>query len=143
MSTPRVLLVEDATFHRVAPLATDHIKTAFEAEGCQAHVIRESKTLSFQPSTFDLIARRNLKELIETNSDITVAAGPLRALKKTRRFSTMVAGGGREPGSPCPWWELPERSSIPPKRWGSAARTPPRKGPPSWWPKSWTCCWWT
>ena len=66
MSTPRVLLVEDATFHRVDPLAIDHIKAAFEAEGCQAHVIRESETLSFQPSTFDVMARRKLKELIET-----------------------------------------------------------------------------
>ena len=56
MSMPRVLLVEDTTFHRVAPLAIDHIKTAFEAEGCQAHVIQESKALSFQPSTFDVVA---------------------------------------------------------------------------------------
>ena len=56
MSTPRALLVEDATFHRVDPLAIDHIKAAFEAEGCQAHVIRESETLTFQPSTFDVMA---------------------------------------------------------------------------------------
>ena len=146
MSTPRVLLVEDATFHRVAPFAINHIKGALEAEGCQAHVVRESKTLSFQPSTFDLIARRNLKELIETPSDITVAAGSRaqRLLKKARRnFRSWWPEAEVEPGIPMPLVGTPRAVQHPPKRWGSAARPPLRRGPPSWWPKSWTCCWWT
>ena len=76
MSTPRVLLVEDATFHNVAPLAIEHIKVAFEAEGCQTDLVQESKAMDFQPSFFDLPARRNLKRLIELPSDIVIAAGP-------------------------------------------------------------------
>ncbi len=127
MSTPRVLLVEDATFHRVAPFAINHIKGALEAEGCQAHVIRESKTLSFQPSTFDLIARRNLKELIETNSDITVAAGPRaqRLMKKTRRdFRPWWPEAEVEPGIPMPLVGTPRAVQHPPQALGICSQNP-------------------
>lgn len=127
MSTPRVLLVEDATFHRVAPLATDHIKTAFEAEGCQAHVIRESDTLSFQPSTFDVVARRNLKELIETSSDIAVAAGPRaqKLLKKARRdFRSWWPEAEVEPGIPMPLVGAPRAVHHSPQALGICSENP-------------------
>ena len=127
MSTPRVLLVEDATFHRVAPFAINHIKGALEAEGCQAHVVRESKTLSFQPSTFDLIARRNLKELIETPSDITVAAGSRaqRLLKKARRnFRSWWPEAEVEPGIPMPLVGTPRAVQHPPQALGICSETP-------------------
>ena len=35
-----------------------------------------------------------------------------------------------EPGSPCLGWD-PRAVQHPPKRWGSAARTPPRRGRPT------------
>ena len=121
MSTPRALLVEDATFHRVDPLAVDHIKAAFEAEGCQAHVIRESETLTFQPSTFDVMARRKLKELIEAPSDIAVAAGPhaQKLLKKARRdFRPWWPEAEVEPGIPMPLVGTPRAVQHPPQALG-------------------------
>ena len=127
MSMPRVLLVEDTTFHRVAPLAIDHIKTAFEAEGCQAQVIQESKTLSFQPSTFDVVARRKLKELIETSSNIAVAAGPRaqRLLKKARRdFRSWWPEAEVEPGIPMPLVGTPRAVQHPPQALGICSKNP-------------------
>ena len=127
MSIPRVLLVEDTIFHRVAPFAINHIKSALEAEGCQAHVIRESKMLSFQPSTFDLIARRSLKELIETPSDITVAAGSRaqRLLKKIRRdFRSWWPEAEVEPGIPMPLIETPRTIKHPPQALGICSEIP-------------------
>ena len=118
MSTPRALLVEDATFHRVAPLAIEHIKAAFKAEGGQAHVIRESETLTFQPSTFDVMARRKLKELIEAPSDIAVAAGPRaqKLLKKSRiDFRPWWPKAEVEPGIPMPLVGTPRAVHHPPQ----------------------------
>ncbi|MEO1597919.1 MAG: hypothetical protein AAFR78_05180, partial [Planctomycetota bacterium] len=121
MSTPRVLLVEDATFHNVAPLAIEHIKVAFEAEGCQTDLVQESKAMDFQPSFFDLPARRNLKRLIELPSDIVIAAGP-RAhilLKQARRdFRSWSPKSEVEPGIPIPLLPTPRAAQHPPQALG-------------------------
>ncbi len=127
MSTPRVLLVEDATFHRVAPLAIDQIKAAFDAEECQARVIRESDALNFQPSIFDLVARRTLKELIEAPSDISIAAGPRaqKLLKKTRRdFRSWWPKAEVETGIPLPLVASSRAAQHPPQALGICSENP-------------------
>ncbi len=127
MSTPRVLLVEDTTFHSVAPLAINHIKVAFEAEGCQADVIRESEAVNFQPSRFDLLSRRNLKRLIEAPSDIAIAAGSRaqKLLKQARRdFRSWWPEAEVEPGIPMPLLATSRTPQHPPQALGICSDDP-------------------
>ena len=127
MSIPRVLMVEDTTFHSVAPLAIDHIRKAFEDEECETHVIRESESLNFQPSPFDLAARRNLKELIETPSDIAIAAGSRaqKLLKKGRRdFRSWWPEAEVEPGIPIPLVATTRATQRPPQALGICSQNP-------------------
>ena len=116
MSTPRVLLVEDATFHGVDPLAIEHIKAAFEAEGCQTDLVRETEAINFRPSFFDLPVRRTLKGLIESPTEIAIAAG-LRAqdlMKKVKRdFRSWSPKAEVEPGIPFPLVPTPRAAQHP------------------------------
>ena len=121
MSNVRVLLVEDANFHRVAPNAIDHIKGALESEGCNVQLIREGGQLTFRPSIFDLLAKRNLQDLLSTPSDLCIAAGPLaqKLLKRAgRSFRSWGAEAEVEPGIPIPLFDSPRSPHHPPQAIG-------------------------
>ena len=121
MTTERVLLAEDTTFHCVAPKAIDHIKFGLESEGCKVQLLRETEQLSFRPSKFDLLAQRNLQDLANTPSDLCIAAGPRaqRLLKRAgRHFRSWWPEAEVEPGIPIPLIGSPHSPHHPPQALG-------------------------
>ncbi|MAV54470.1 MAG: hypothetical protein CMJ28_00770 [Phycisphaerae bacterium] len=121
MSGEQVLLIEDQIFHKISPSALPQIKVTFESMGCRVHHVLESEALPFQPSWFDIIARRKIRSTTQLPADITIAAGPRAqsVLGQTNRpYHAWSPEAEVEPGIPMPLDASPRLPQHPPQAIG-------------------------
>ena len=131
MSGEQVLLIEDQIFHKISPSALPQIKVTFESMGCRVHHVLESEALPFQPSWFDIIARRKIRSTTQLPADITIAAGPRAqsVLGQTNRpYHAWSPEAEVEPGIPMPLDASPRLPQHPPQAIGLCSSSKPRLG---------------